>query len=411
MKTLRAARMLTCDRGAWGSGALGVLADACVSFDAHGIHWLGPAAALPPELPAPSQSAALITPGLVDAHTHSAWMGSRHEEYVLRMGGASYQQLAAAGGGILASHRALIAASEDEVFAELRARLQRMAALGVTTVEVKSGYGLTREGELKQLRAMKRAAADPGLPRVVSTYLALHALPPPVREAVPLAASVANYVATMTGDVLDEIAREGLAVFVDAYVDVGAFTAEQASCLAERARANGIGVRLHCGQFADVGGLDVAARYAAASVDHMEHFAANALDALARAGTAAVLLPIASYTLRQRPPDTDALRRAGVRLVVASDANPGTAPSESLPLAMAMALRDYGLSTEEIWLGATHYAANTLRVAGRVNATGQLAVGAPADIVAWDAPAEACILQPWGTQRTVGVWRDGVQIA
>jgi imidazolonepropionase len=350
---------------------------------------------------APTIEADLVTPGLVDAHTHAAWVGSRHDEYAIRMAGGDYEAIARAGGGIVASMRAIRAASVDELTAALAARLRRMAAQGVTTVEVKSGYGLSLEAERKQLEAIARCAADPSLPRVVATYLALHALPP---EA---AGDRDAFAARVVEHELPAIAALGLCRFVDAYVDRSAFSVAQARPLCERARALGLGVRLHVGQFADVGGASLAAEVGAHSVDHVEHLGTGDAERLAKAGVAAVLLPVASYTLRQDPPPIALLRNAGVRLVVASDANPGTAPTESLPLAMAFAVRSYGLTVAETIAGATSEAARSLALPEQ----GVVRAGAAADLAGFELPHEAALVQPWGTSRLRFALRDGRVIA
>lgn len=402
---VRAARLLRCDEAlASESDALAALDDAALLIEDGRVVEVGPrpaieamlGATLPPVLEAP-----LVSPGLVDAHTHAAWVGSRHDEYAARMAGAGYEQIAARGGGIRASMRAVRAASLAELAAELQARLARMAELGVTTVEVKSGYGLDLESEQKQLGAIACAAGVASLPRVVPTYLALHALPPEAEGDRP---AFARRVAQHD---LPELAREGLFRYVDAYVDRSAFSVAEARPALEKARELGAGLRLHVGQFADVGGAELAAELGAASVDHVEHLSEAAARALAEAGTRAVLLPVASYTLGMAPPDLALLRRVGLRLVVASDANPGTAPTESLPLAMALSVRSYGLSVDEAWLGATREAARSLGL----DDVGTLRRGARADLVGWDLPHEAAVVMPWGTPRTRFVLRDGRRIA
>ncbi len=361
------------------------------------VAWVGARAELPAEHVHSARTFDLVTPGLVDAHTHAAWAGSRHAEYAVRMAGGDYVAIAAAGGGILSTHRAVESATEDEIAAALEARLRRMAALGVTTVEVKSGYGLLPALERKQLRAIARVAARAGLPRVVPTFLALHAIPPSRKEDRD------GYVAEMIA-MVEEVARDGLARFVDAYVDAHAFTVPEARALGEAARAHGLGVRLHVGQFSDVGGAELAAELGARSADHLEHLGEAGARALAESGTVAGLLPIASFTLAQPPPPVALLRSAGVRFFVASDANPGTAPTESLPLALALAVRHYGLTPEEALIAATRDAAASLDLA---EGTGVLRAGAPADLVAWDLPHEIAIVQPWGTPRAALVLRDG----
>jgi imidazolonepropionase len=200
-----------------------------------------------------------------------------------------------------------------------------------------------------------------------------------------------------------EVSAAGLARFVDAYVDEGAFSVSEARAVAEAARSAGLGMRLHVGQFADVGGAELAASLGASSVDHLEHVSPAGIEALARNGVAAVLLPVASYTLDQEAPPIAALRAAGVPLVVASDSNPGTAPTESLPLALAMAVRRYGLSPEEALLGATRNAAASLKLTDR----GILRAGMRADLVVWDLPHEYALVQPWGLAKTQTVMVSG----
>ncbi len=345
----------------------------------------------------------VVTPGLIDSHTHSAWVGSRHNEYVMRMAGADYRAIAEAGGGILSTYRAVAKATEDVIAEELAERLRRMAELGVTTVEVKSGYGLDPDGERKQLRAIARARADLSLPSVVATYLALHALPESAKS------SRDHYVLRAGTSMIQEVARDKLAHFVDAYVDANAFTVDEARLVCEAAKRAGLGVRLHVGQFADIGGAQLCAEVGARSADHLEHIDADGIDALARAGTAATLLPIASFTLGQPAPPVNELREAGVSLVVASDANPGTAPTESLPLAMALSIPLYGLTPAEAILGATRNAAMSLGLAGHgvSRPRGLLAPGARADMVIWDLPHEHAIVQPWGAPKTYVVLRRG----
>jgi imidazolonepropionase len=340
---------------------------------------------------------AVLTPGLCDAHTHAVFAGSRHAEYVARLGGASYEDIARAGGGILSTRAAVEKASPSELGRLLAERLRRMADLGVTTVEVKSGYGLEDEGEMKQLEAIAVASGRDDLPRVVPTYLALHAIPK--EEASRRAAYVESAVRRVA-----TFAARGLARFVDAYVDAQAFTAAEAERLGDAARAAGLGIRLHVGQFADVGGAALAARLGAATADHLEHVSAVDIEALARAGTRAVLLPVASFTLAQSPPPIAQLRSAGIPLVVASDANPGTAPTESLPLALALAVRLYGLHPDEALAGATREAAFSLGLGDRA---GMLKQGYDADLVLWDLPHEHAIVLPWGTSKTRLVTRRG----
>jgi imidazolonepropionase len=393
-----AARVMTCDPSV-ASGALSVIEEGVVVVDAGRIAYVGPRAGAPEGVSIEEFGERVVTPGLVDAHTHACWVGSRHAEYAARMKGDGYQAIARAGGGILATHRAVAAASEECLVQALVARLRRMASLGVTTVEVKSGYGLAAAHERKQLAAMARARDAPGVPAIVATLLALHALPPGVTDR-------AAFVARVAGAFVPSVAAEGLARFVDAYVDEDAFSVAEARAVAEAARASGLGVRLHVDQFADVQGAELAASLDAASADHLEHVSASGIAALARAQVVAVLLPVASFTLGQPPPPVAALREAGVRLAIASDSNPGTAPTESLTLAMALAVRLYALSPDEALLGVTRHASAALELRDR----GVLRVGARADLVVWDLPHEHAIVQPWGVAKTLSVRVEGREI-
>jgi imidazolonepropionase len=404
---ISARRIVTCDPArATSDNPLGAVEDGVVLYDDHSISWVGPRAEADPKAEIVDYGERVVTPGLIDAHTHSAWVGSRHSEYVMRMAGADYRAIAEAGGGILSTYRSIAHATEEAVAAELSRRLHRMAALGVTTVEVKSGYGLDPEGERKQLRAIAAAAADASLPHVVATYLALHAIPEAAR------AKRDHYILRAVS-LVQEVADQKLAQFVDAYVDEHAFTADEARLVCEAAKRAGLGVRLHVGQFSDIGGAQLCADVGASSADHLEQIDQSGIDALARAGVAATLLPIASFTLGQSAPPIAELREAGVPIVLASDANPGTAPTESLPLAMALAVPMYGLTPVEAILGATRNAALSLAVAGHsiTRPRGSLGPGARADLVVWDLPHEHAILQPWGVAKTHLVLRDGKPIA
>ncbi len=365
----RHARIATCDEQSrvFERGAL-------VTRDSS-IEWVGDE----PDLPAglrPDRTIELagrwVTPGLVDCHTHLVFAGQRAAEFARRTAGSSYAEIAREGGGILSTVHATRAASEDELVAQSRPRLRSLLAEGVTTVEIKSGYGLEYETEARMLRVARRLEAEE--PVTVSTsLLAAHTLPP------EFASRADEYIDTICNDWLPRLA--GQADAVDAYCEDIAFSAAQCDRLFTAARALGLPVRLHAEQLSNVGGSQLAARHGALSCDHLEY--ANEADAiaLARAGTVAVMLPIAYYALAetQRPP-IEALRRHGVPLAVASDCNPGSAPGASLLLAMNMARRLFGMTSEEVLLGATRHAARALGL-GAVR--GSLARGRAADFAAW----------------------------
>jgi len=400
--TYRAKRLVTCDPArATNENPLGVIDNGAFVVDAGQIGWVGDASALPKDAP-PPEECRLITPGLIDSHTHAAWTGSRHAEYAIRMAGGDYRAIAEAGGGILSSHRAIAAISEGALAEELAARLHTMASLGVTSVEVKSGYGLTTALELKQLRAIRTASADSRAPQVVPTFLALHALPETARKGPSERAAYVDEVIRTTLPQVGDHAR-----FVDAYIDANAFTIEEAEKLCAAAKPLGYAIRLHVGQFADIGGAELAARIGAHSADHLEEVGDAGIKALAAANVIATMLPTACFTLGQRPPPVEKLRAAGVSMAVASDANPGTSPTESLPLAMAIAVRFYGMTPEEVILGTTRTAARSLGLPDR----GVLAVGKRADFVSWDLPHETALVQPWGVSKAAKVVSGGTSIA
>jgi len=392
-----AARVVTCDPAR--DTELGTVDNGAVVFERGRIAFVGARADTPRGVALEDLGQRVITPGLVDAHTHACWVGSRHTEYGMRMTGCSYAEIARAGGGILSTHRAVTAASEDELAETLTLRLRRMASLGTTTVEVKSGYGLDAMQEKKQLVAIRRAGSGSDVPDVIATLLALHALPSG-------AVARSEYVSLVARELVPEVAGQGLARFVDAYVDADAFTVAEAYTVGKAARDAGLGVRFHVGQFADVGGAELGAELGATSVDHLEHVSRAAIDALVRARVLGVLLPVASFTLAQAAPPIAMMREAGLVLAVASDANPGTAPTESLPLAMALAVRSYGLSVAEAILGATRNAAAALQLTDR----GVLREGLRADLALWDLPHEDAIVQPWGLSKVHRVLVEGRQI-
>jgi len=315
-----------------------------------------------------------LTPGLVDCHTHLVFAGQRAAEFARRTAGSSYADIAREGGGILGTVRATRAASEDELVAQSRPRLQSLLAEGVTTVEIKSGYGLELESEARMLRAARRLEAEH--PVTVSTsLLAAHALPP------EFAGRADEYIDAICQEWLPAL-RAGVRVdCVDAWCEDIAFSASQCDRLFTAARAQGLPVRLHAEQLSNVGGSQVAARHEALSCDHLEYATDVDAAALARAGTVAVMLPVAFYALAetQRPP-IEAFRHHGVPLAIASDCNPGSAPCASLLLAMNMARRLFGLTSEEVLLGVTRHAA---RAAGLADRRGTVAVGHAADFAAW----------------------------
>jgi imidazolonepropionase len=339
------------------------------------IEWVGDESDLPAGL-RPARTIELagrwLTPGLVDCHTHLVFAGQRAAEFARRTAGTSYADIAREGGGILGTVRATRAASEDQLLGQSRPRLASLLAEGVTTVEIKSGYGLDLDTEARMLQVARCLEAEH--PVTVSTsLLAAHALPP------EFGGRADDYIATLCDEWLPRLRDSADAV--DAYCEDIAFSAAQCDRLFTAARALGLPVRLHAEQLSNVGGSQVAARHGARSCDHLEYATDDDAAALGRAGTVAVMLPVAFYVLAQKQfPPIEAFRRHAVPLAVASDCNPGSAPGASLLLAMNMARRLFGLTSAEVLLGVTRHAARALGLAGQ---RGSLAAGHAADLAAW----------------------------
>lgn len=359
------------------------------------IAWVGPEAQCPSGvrnlLPSHDGSGALVTPGLVDCHTHLVYGGRRANEFALRLAGASYEQVAQAGGGIVASVRATRQASEDELFASASLRLRNLLAEGVCAVEIKSGYGLALEHERKQLRVARRLAKAHGI-TVRTTFLGAHALPP------EYAGRSGDYIDMVCREMLPALAADDLVDAVDVFCERIAFSLPETEQVFDAAHALGLPVKLHAGQLSDMAGAQLAARYGALSCDHLEHLSPAGIAAMQAAGTVAVLLPGAYYTLQDthRPP-IEALRAAGVPMAVATDHNPGTSPCLSLLLMVNMACTLFRLTVPEAIAGVTRHAARAL---GLQATHGAIAAGRPANFVLWDLrePAE---LAYWFGQRPV----------
>jgi imidazolonepropionase len=383
-----------------GTDAYGAIRDGAVGIVERTIAWVGRRDALPADAVAKLEldgGGGWLTPGLVDCHTHLVWAGDRADEFAARLEGASYADIAQAGGGINATVRATRAASADALVAASRPRLAALAAEGVTTVEIKSGYGLDTANELKQLMAARRVAATVGVD-VRTTLLAAHAVPP------EFAGRAEAYVEVVCRDIIPAAARAGLADAVDAFCETIGFTPAQTRRVFDAARAHGLPVKLHADQLSDSGGAVLAADCSALSADHLEYTSAAGVAALARAGTVAVLLPGAFYALREtRLPPVDALRAAGVPMAVATDCNPGTSPATSLLLMLNMACTLFRLTPAEALAGATVHAARALGLADR----GVVAPGHRADLALYAVASPAELAYRIGGNPCVGVVRGG----
>ncbi|MDX8499741.1 imidazolonepropionase [Mesorhizobium sp. VK4C] len=322
-----------------------------------------------------------ITPGLIDCHTHLVYAGNRANEFEMRLAGATYEEVARAGGGIVSSVKSLRAAGEDELVAQTLPRLDALIAEGVTTVEVKSGYGLDADNEMKSLRAARKLGGERPV-TVRTTCLAAHALPPEAKGDKDA------FIDLVAGTILPAVAAEDLADAVDGFCEGIAFSPEQIARVFDKAKALGLPVKLHADQLSNLHGAALAARYGALSADHLEYTDEEGAAAMAKAGTVATILPGAYYFIREtKKPPVDLFRRHGVKMAVATDSNPGTSPLTSLLLTMNMAATLFGMTVDECLAGVTREAARAL---GLLDKTGTLEAGKSADLAIWDIerPAE-----------------------
>ena len=369
--------LVTCDpqRGE----APGVLTGAALAARDGLLTYIGPEAGLPPHDGATEVDVhgRAVVPGFVDAHTHAVWLGDRRDEYAARAAGATYEEIAASGGGIRSTVRATAAGSVEELVAAARPRLQQMLAGGTTTAEVKSGYGLELAAELRQLEAARRLGGDKAAPDIVTTYLALHAAPPGDRAAfiddVVLAGLPA--VAALPADA-------GRPRFADCFCETGAYSVEECERFLLAAKAAGLLLKIHTEQLTRTGGAALAARLGAVSADHLEHATDDDLRALAAAGVAGVILPGASLTLGGPPPPGRRLLEAGATVAIATDCNPGTSNTESMPLMISLAVALAGLLPAQALVAATSGGAAALRLTDR----GVLRVGARCDLAVLGSP-------------------------
>ena len=367
------------------SAPYGAMADGVIGVRDGRIAWIGPASELPET---PSRSAIRhdaggrwITPGLVDCHTHLVSAGSRAGEFEQRLEGVSYAEISRRGGGIVSTVRATREASEEQLVALTQARLEPLLAEGVTTVEIKSGYGLDVDTELRQLRTARRVGEDLRVD-VVTTFLGAHALPP------EFAGRADAYTDFVCAESLPAAAEAGLADAVDGFCESIGFTLAQTKRVFEAAADHSLPVKLHAEQLTDQGGAALAARHGALSADHLEYVSEPSVQAMADAGTIAVLLPGAFYFLREATkPPIDLFRQHGVPIALSTDSNPGSSPAASLLLMLSMACTFWQMTPEEALAGATRHAARALGLGADI---GTLEVGKRADFVLWDIeqPAE-----------------------
>lgn len=376
----------------------GLIQDGVIIFDQQQIHYAGPRES------APSVTAndidgrgGFITPGLIDCHTHLVWAGSRADEFAQRLHGVSYAEIAANGGGIAATVRATRAATEAELVKVTTPRLQALMAEGVTTIEIKSGYGLSLDDERKQLRAARQLAEQHPV-SVATTLLAAHAVPPEFRDDADA------YIDLVTNTIIPTLAGEGLADAVDAFCETVGFTPAQTEQVFQAAQAVGLPVKLHAEQLSNQHGSQLAARYQALSCDHLEHLDEAGVKAMAAADTVAVLLPGAYYFLRDTHlPPVVLLREHGVPIALATDANPGTSPIFSLQLMLQMGATLFRLTPEECLRGVTVNAAQALGYQDR----GQLKAGLRADLCWWDVDDLATLTYQFGINPLVACWHQG----
>jgi imidazolonepropionase len=384
-----------------------VIESAALVWEGETIRWVGAESDLPVEyagLPHEDAGGRLVIPGLVDCHTHLAFGGWRAEEFTQRLLGRTYLEIAAAGGGIASTVAKTRAATSEELVARCRDHLAGMARLGVTTVEAKSGYGLNTEHELRLLEIYRELADGPQ--RLVATLLAAHVVPAEYRERR------AAYVRLVIEEIIPEVARRKLASFCDVFVEDSAFSVEEARAILEAGVAHGLAPKLHADQLTAGGGAELAADLGAASADHLEHVSERGIARMAEAGVVAVSLPFASLYLGKTPLPARRLLEAGVPVGVATDFNPGTAPSYHLPVAMTLACVLQRMTPAEVLKGATIVAARAIRLD---DTTGSLEPGKSADFAVIDAPTVdqwLYHLQPNACVRTVArgreLWRAGV---
>jgi imidazolonepropionase len=379
MKVLGSIGQLATCRAEGGQGDIHVIADAAVAWDEAGIRWVGPERDLPDPYRNTERLDAggrLVIPGLIDCHTHLAFGGWRADEFAERIRGKSYLEIAQAGGGIASTVRQTRAATEDSLTERAARVLEEVLALGVTTLECKSGYGLNEETELKLLRVYRRLSGEQPV-RLVSTFLGAHVVPSEFQH------DRAGYITLLMDRLIPRIADEQLASFCDVFVEESAFSLDEARRILSAGQHAGLRSKLHADQLSNGGGAELAAEVGAVSADHLESISERGIAALAKAGVVAVSLPLAALYLRQQPMPARRLIDNGVAVAVATDFNPGTAPSYHLPLALTLACTLQRMTPAEALKGATVYAARAVGLEAEI---GSVEGGKTADLAVIDAP-------------------------
>jgi imidazolonepropionase len=378
-----------------------VLENAAIVVRDGRIEWFGAEADIPSAFAGAAShdlEGRIVTPGLVDCHTHLVYAGNRSKEFAMRLEGASYEDIAKAGGGIVSTVRNTRTASEDDLFAQSLRRLDALLAEGVTALEIKSGYGLDLATERKMLRVARRLAAARPV-TIATTFLGAHALPPEYTGRAD------DYIAHVCDQMLPTLASEGLVDAVDVFCERIAFTVEQAERVFNAASKLNLPVKMHAEQLSLMGGAVLAAKHRALSADHLEFLDEAGAIAMREAGTVAVLLPGAFYFIREKQlPPIDLLRRHGVPIALATDSNPGTSPSTSLLLMLNMGCTLFRLSVAEVLAGVTRHGAKAL---GHADVNGEVSIGAKADFVAWDIDSLAELAYWTGLDRCALVVRHG----
>ena len=381
----------------------GLLDNAAIAWSGATVDWVGPNQDVPPEFDAERVidcAGRLVVPGLIDCHTHLCFGGWRGDEFELRLKGASYQEIAASGGGISSTVTATRAATGGELQRKANALLDAMLELGVTTVECKSGYGLDVTNELKQLEVYRRLDQSHRVD-LVPTFLGAHIVPPEYRDRRE------TYISLLCEELIPTIAKEGLARFCDAFVETGAFTTDEARQIFEAAMTHGLQIKVHADQLSDGGGAALAAEVGAVSAEHLEYIGDEGIKALAQSGTVAVSLPLASLYLGEPFLPARKLLSAGVPVAVATDFNPGSAPSYHLPLAMTLACLSQHMTPQEALNGATTVAARAISAETRI---GSLLPGYSADLAIIDMPSVNQWLYHFVPNACAAVLKNGVWV-